>query len=57
MEYRVNYTEVFTGQYLIEAESEEEAMDKVSELIDSGELVPSENYDGHEITVDLAEEA
>lgn len=56
MKYNVTYTEVFTGQYEVEANSEEEAMQKVSDLIEADELVPSEKYDGHEITVDFAEE-
>ena len=55
--YLVNYTEMFTGQIEVEADNEEMANDKVCEMIDSDELVPTERYDGHEITVDFAEEA
>lgn len=55
--YLINYTEVFTGQIEVEADNEEMANDKVCEMIDSDELVPTERYDGHEITVDFAEEA
>ena len=55
--YLVNYTEVFTGQIEVEADNEEMANDKVCEMIDSDELIPTERYDGHEITVDFAEEA
>ena len=54
--YLVNYTETFTGQIEVEADNEEMANDKVCEMIDSDELVPSERYDGHEITVDFAKE-
>ena len=57
MKYRVCYTEVFTGFKEIEANSEEEAMGKVTDLIECDELDPSKEYDGHEITVDYAEEA
>ncbi len=56
MIYRVCYTEVFTGFKEIEANSEAEAMRKVTDLIECDELVPSSEYDGHEITVDYAEE-
>ena len=55
--YLVNYTEIFTGQIEVEADNEEMANDKVCEMIDSDELIPTERYDGHEITVDFAEEA
>lgn len=54
--YLVTYTETFTGTYEVEADSENEAIGKVEELIDSDELDPTEKYDGHEITVDYAEE-
>lgn len=54
--YQVCYTEVFTGFKEIEANSEEEAMGKVTDLIECDELVPTETYSGHEITVDFAEE-
>ncbi len=54
--YRVSYTEVYTGFKEIEANSVEEAMGKVTDLIECDELVPSEEYDGHETTVDYAEE-
>lgn len=55
--YLVNYTEIFTGQIEVEADNEEMAIDKVRKMIESDELVPTERYDGHEITVDFAEEA
>ena len=54
--YLVNYTETFTGQIEVEADNEEMANNKVCEMIDSDELIPSERYDGHEITVDFAKE-
>jgi len=54
--YMVTYTEVFTGQVEVEADNEEKANDMVCKMIDSDELVPTERYDGHEITVDFAEE-
>lgn len=54
--FLVNYTETFTGQIEVEADNEEMANNKVCEMIDSDELVPSEHYDGHEITVDFAKE-
>ena len=57
MTYRVTYTEIFTGSKEVEANSQEEAMQIVNEMIEQDELVPSESYDGHEITVDYAEEA
>lgn len=56
MKYRVCYTEVFTGFKEIEANSKAEAMGKVTDLIECDELDPSKEYDGHEITVDYAEE-
>lgn len=56
MTYRVTYTEIFTGSKEVEANSQEEAMQIVNEMIEQDELVPSESYDGHEITVDYAEE-
>ncbi len=55
--YLVNYTETFTGQIEVEADNEEMANNKVCEMIDSDELVPTECYDGHDITVDFAMEA
>lgn len=55
--YLVTYTETFTGQIEVEADNAETANDKVCEMIDSDELVPSERYTGHDITVDFAEEA
>ena len=55
--YLVNYTETFTGQIEVEADNEEMANNKVCEMIDSDELVPTERYNGHDITVDFAEEA
>lgn len=54
--FLVNYTETFTGQVEVNAESEEEAMKIVNEQIESDELVPSQRYDGHDVTVDFAEE-
>lgn len=54
--YLVTYTETFTGAYEVEAESEYEAIEKVEELIDSDKLDLTEKYDGHEVTVDYAEE-
>ncbi len=38
------------------AKTKEEAMELVQDLIETKQLVPSETYDGHEITVDFAEE-
>ena len=54
--FMVNYTEIFTGQVEVKAESEEEAMEIVKKQIGTDELVPSQRYDGHEITVDFADE-
>ena len=54
--FLVNYTETFTGQVEVYADSEAEAMDIVSRQIEADELVPSERYDGHDVTVDFAEE-
>ena len=54
--YLVNYTETFTGQIVVEAEDEEMANKKVCDLIDCDELVPTESYDGHDITVDFIKE-
>jgi len=54
--FMVTYTEIFTGQVEVKAESEEDAMEIVKEQIESDELVPSQRYDGHEITVDFADE-
>lgn len=54
--FLVNYTETFTGQVEVNAESEEEAMKIVNEQIESDELVPSQRYDGHDVTVDFATE-
>ena len=36
--------------------TKEEAMELVQDLIETKQLIPSELYDGHEITVDFAEE-
>ena len=55
--YLVNYTETFTGMVEVEADNEEMANNKVCEMIDSDELVPTERYDGHEVTVDFVMEA
>ena len=54
--YLVTYTEVYTGTYEVASNSENEAIDFVRGLIEKDELIPSETYDGHEITVDFAEE-
>lgn len=54
--YLVTYTEVYTGTYEVDSNSENEAIDFVRGLIEKDELIPSETYDGHEITVDFAEE-
>ena len=54
--FMVNYTEIFTGQVEVHANSEEEAMDVIRGQIETDDLVPSERFDGHEITVDFAEE-
>ena len=56
MKYFVNYTETFTGQVEVEASSKDEAMEIVSTMIESDKLVPSERYDGHDVTVDFATE-
>lgn len=53
MKYLVNYTETYTGQIEIEAESKEQANDIVCKMIDCEKLIPSETYDGHEITIDF----
>lgn len=55
--YLVNYTETFTGQIEVEADNEEMANNIVCEMIDSDELVPTERYDGHEVTVDFVRSA
>ena len=54
--FMVNYTETFTGQIAVKAESKEKAMEIVNEQIESDELVPSQRYDGHDVTVDFADE-
>ena len=54
--YLVTYTEIYTGTIEVKAKSNEEAMELVQDLIEAKQLVPSETYDGHEITVDFAEE-
>ena len=54
--YLVTYTETFTGQIEVEADNKEMANDKVCEMIDSDELDPTKRYDGHDVTVDFAEE-
>lgn len=56
MTYNVCYTEVFTGFKEVEANSEAEAMEIVRGMIEQDELLPTETYDGHEITVDFADE-
>lgn len=54
--YLVTYTEIYTGTIEVNAKTNEEAMELVQDLIETKQLVPSETYDGHEITVDFAEE-
>ena len=54
--YLVTYTEIYTGTVEVKAKTNEEAMELVEELIERKQLIPSEIYDGHEITVDFAEE-
>ena len=54
--YLVTYTEIYTGTIEVSAKANEEAIELVEELIEKKQLVPSELYDGHEITVDFAEE-
>ena len=54
--YLVTYTEIYTGTVEVKAKTKEEAMELVEELIEKKQLIPSEIYDGHEITVDFAEE-
>ena len=54
--YLVTYTEIYTGTVEVKAKTNEEAMKLVEELIEKKQLIPSEIYDGHEITVDFAEE-
>lgn len=54
--YLVTYTEFYTGTIEVKAKSNEEAMELVQDLIETKQLIPSEIYDGHEITVDFAEE-
>lgn len=54
--YLVTYTEIYTGTIEVNAKTKEEAMELVQDLIETKQLVPSETYDGHEITVDFAEE-
>lgn len=54
--FMVTYTETFTGQVEVQANSEVEAINLVNEQISSDQLVPTERYDGHDITIDYAEE-
>ena len=54
--YLVTYTEVYTGTLEVNSNNENEAIDFVRNLINKKELMPSEIYDGYEITVDFAEE-
>lgn len=54
--YLVTYTEIYTGTIEVKAKSNEEVMELVQDLIETKQLVPSELYDEHEITVDFAEE-
>lgn len=54
--YLVTYTEIYTGTIEVSAKTNEEAMELVQELIEKKQLIQSETYDGHEITVDFAEE-
>ena len=39
MKYMINYTEIFTGQIEVEAESKGLANDKVCDMIDSDSLM------------------
>ena len=55
--YLVTYTEIFTGQVEVEANNEEMANDRICEMIDSGELDPTKDFSGHNITVNLAKGA
>ena len=54
--YLVTYTEIYTGTVEVKAKTNEEAMELVQDLIETKQLIPSEIYDGHEITVDFEEE-
>ena len=54
--YLVTYTEIYTGTVEVKAKTNEEAMELVQDLIETKQLIPSEIYDGHVITVDFAEE-
>ena len=54
--FLVTYTEIFTGQIEVKAKSKDEAMNKVRDKINCDELDPTKSYDGHEVTVDFAEE-
>ena len=54
--YLVTYTEIYTGTIEVRAKTTDAAMELVQDLIETKQLVPSEIYDGHEITVDFAEE-
>ena len=54
--YLVTYTEIYTGSIEVSAKTNEEAMELVEKLIEKKQLIPSETYDGHEITVDFAQE-
>ena len=54
--YLVTYTEIYTGTIGVSAKTKEEAMELVQDLIETKQLIPSELYDGHKITVDFAEE-
>lgn len=56
MKYLINYTETFTGQIEIEADSKEQANDIVCRRIDNETLIPSQVYDSHEITIGFAEQ-
>ena len=54
--YLVTYTEIYTGTVEVKAKTNEEAMELVQDLIEKKQLITSELYDGHENTVDFAEE-
>ena len=56
MKYTIHVKDISYGVIEVEADNEEMANNKVCEMIDSDELVPSERYTGHDITVDFAEE-
>lgn len=56
MKYLVYYEEIFNGSTEVEATSEQEAIQIVKDKIESDEIEPTINYDGHEVSVNWAEE-